>query len=139
MFTPTMDEQIGKKLNRRRKLLGLTQADLARALSVGFQQIHKYECGINKISAATLWKMAEALEVHPDYFFGGTAPDEGDRASEPELDALVGSVQVLPPTVQRGLLELVRSMAEDSAKQFRTTRARHQPNPSSPSRDLAIA
>ena len=83
--------------------------------------------------------MAEALEVHPDYFFGGTGPTEGDRASEPELDALVGSVQVLPPTVHRGLLGLARSMAEDSAKQFHTTRARHQLNPSSPSRNHAIA
>ena len=129
MFTPTMDEQIGKKLNRRRKLLGLTQADLARALSVGFQQIHKYECGMNKISAATLWKMAQALEVRPDYFFGGTEPDEGKRASETELDALVGSVRLLPPTVQRNLLALARSMAADSSRNSRTTQARQQPSP----------
>ena len=139
MFTFSMDEQIGRKLHGRRKVIGLTQAELARKIGVGVQQIHKYECGINRTSAATLWKMAQALEVRPDYFFGGTEPDEGKRAGESELEALVGSVQALPPSIQRNLVALARSMAVDSLKHVRTTQVRQQPAPHSPSQTHAIA
>mgnify|MGYP002716648529 CR=1 FL=1 len=47
---------------RRRRLLGLTQQQLALKVGIRFQQIQKYECGANRISAARLWQLAEALE-----------------------------------------------------------------------------
>ena len=56
------------RLRRRRRLLGLTQQQLAGACGVRFQQIQKYECGANRISAARLWQLAEVLEVPISYF-----------------------------------------------------------------------
>ena len=58
-----VDIYVGKRLRRRRRLLGLTQQDLASQVGVRFQQIQKYECGANRISAARLWQLSEALEV----------------------------------------------------------------------------
>ena len=57
-----IDVHLGKRLRRRRRLLGLTQQQLAETVGVRFQQIQKYECGANRISAARLWQLAEALE-----------------------------------------------------------------------------
>jgi transcriptional regulator with XRE-family HTH domain len=67
----TVDEHIGRRLLRRRRALGLTQGQLAVSIGVRFQQIQKYECALNKISASRLWRLAEALEVPVTYFFEG--------------------------------------------------------------------
>jgi len=78
-----IDLHLGKRLRRRRRLLGLTQQQLAMAVGVRFQQIQKYECGANRISAARLWQLAEALEVQVSYFFDGLA-EQQDRAETAE-------------------------------------------------------
>jgi transcriptional regulator with XRE-family HTH domain len=57
-----IDLHLGRRLRRRRRLLGLTQQQLAVQVGIRFQQIQKYECGANRISAARLWQLAEALE-----------------------------------------------------------------------------
>jgi len=54
-----IDVHLGKRLRRRRRLLGLTQQQLAGACGVRFQQIQKYECGANRISAARLWQLSD--------------------------------------------------------------------------------
>ena len=66
-----IDVHLGKRMRRRRRLLGLTQQQLAMACGVRFQQIQKYECGANRISAARLWQLSEALEVPIGYFYDG--------------------------------------------------------------------
>lgn len=71
-----IDLHLGKRLRRRRRLLGLTQQQLAGACGVRFQQIQKYECGANRISAARLWQLSEALEVPIGYFYDGLDRDE---------------------------------------------------------------
>jgi transcriptional regulator with XRE-family HTH domain len=71
-----IDVYLGKRLRRRRRLLGLTQQQLAGTVGVRFQQIQKYECGANRISAARLWQLSEALEVPVGYFYDGLS----DRA-----------------------------------------------------------
>ena len=68
-----IDLHLGKRLRRRRRLLGLTQQQLAQGVGVRFQQIQKYECGANRISAARLWQLAQALEVPISYFYDGIA------------------------------------------------------------------
>ncbi|HUZ11304.1 MAG TPA: helix-turn-helix transcriptional regulator [Caulobacteraceae bacterium] len=76
-----IDLHLGKRLRRRRRLLGLTQQQLASACGVRFQQIQKYECGANRISAARLWRIAEALDVEVGYFFEGlSAPPQSTPA-----------------------------------------------------------
>src|ERR1700761_928078 len=68
-----IDLHLGKRLRRRRRLLGLTQQQLANSVGIRFQQIQKYECGANRISAARLWQLAEALETPVAYFYDGLA------------------------------------------------------------------
>lgn len=69
---------IAKRLEKRRKLMGLTMGQLAERVGIRFQQIQKYECGANRISAHRLFQIANALEVKVDYFYEGletTAPE----------------------------------------------------------------
>ena len=98
-----IDLHLGKRLRRRRRLLGLTQQQLASAVGVRFQQIQKYECGANRISAARLWELAEALEVPINYFYEGL---EAEAASDTANDAVKRSEQVL---ARKETLDLVRA------------------------------
>ena len=82
-----IDLHLGRRLRRRRRLLGLTQQQLALQVGIRFQQIQKYECGANRISAARLWQLAEALETPIAYFYEGLAEalerlPTGEAASE---------------------------------------------------------
>ena len=74
-----MDQKInlllGRRLRSRRRLMGLTQTQLAIRVGVRFQQIQKYENGANRISAARLWRFCQALEVPVSYFFDGLPLD----------------------------------------------------------------
>jgi transcriptional regulator with XRE-family HTH domain len=55
-------------------MLGLTQHKLAELIGVTYQQLHKYEKGINRIYAGQLYRIAGALGVDIDYFFEGIEP-----------------------------------------------------------------
>jgi transcriptional regulator with XRE-family HTH domain len=58
-----IDKLLGAQIRIRRNAIGLSQEALAAAIGVTFQQIQKYEKGVNRVSAATLFRIAEALEV----------------------------------------------------------------------------
>jgi transcriptional regulator with XRE-family HTH domain len=58
-----VDAYIGARMLDRRAALGLSQADLSRALGVSFQQVQKYERGVNRVSAARLFDICRALKV----------------------------------------------------------------------------
>ena len=64
-----VDIYVGEKLKERRKLLGLSQTELADMLALSFQQIQKYEKGKNRISASRLVDLSNVLEVSISYFF----------------------------------------------------------------------
>lgn len=66
-----IDLHIGRRLRRRRRVLGLTQQQLGERLNIRFQQVQKYECGANRVSAARLWYLARALETDISYFYDG--------------------------------------------------------------------
>ena len=66
-----IDIHLGRRLRRRRRILGLTQQQLAGACGVRFQQIQKYECAANRVSAARLWRLSKVLEVAASYFYEG--------------------------------------------------------------------
>jgi DNA-binding XRE family transcriptional regulator len=79
--TEDIDKRLGRRLRSRRRLLGLTQLQVAEAVGVRFQQIHKYELATNKISAARLWALARALDVPIGYFFEGVDERWGKAAA----------------------------------------------------------
>lgn len=66
-----IDLQLGRRLRRRRRLLGLTQEELGVCCGVRFQQIQKYESAANKMSASMIARLAQALSVEAGYFYEG--------------------------------------------------------------------
>ena len=66
-----LDIHVGRRLRARRRLIGMTQHELAEAVGLRFQQIQKYECAANRISATRLFRLAGELGVDVDYFFEG--------------------------------------------------------------------
>ena len=63
-----VDVHVGMRVRQRRTLLGMSQEKLGEAVGLTFQQIQKYECAANRMSAARLWQLAEVLEVPVSYF-----------------------------------------------------------------------
>lgn len=66
-----VDVYVGERLRIARKYLGLSQEQLANMSGVTFQQVQKYEKGVNRISASRLYILAKALNVEIGFFFEG--------------------------------------------------------------------
>jgi transcriptional regulator with XRE-family HTH domain len=71
MCCTRIDVLLGKRIRHRRRLLNVTQAELAAACGIRFQQIQKYECAANKLSVARLVDIARALECEPATLLNG--------------------------------------------------------------------
>lgn len=77
-----IDLHLGRRVRWRRRLLNLTQADVAARCGVGFQQIQKYESAANSMSASMLWRISRALETNVEFFYSGLAVElAGDEIS----------------------------------------------------------
>lgn len=70
-MTRSLDAEIGKRVRHRRWALSVTQRDLASSIGVKFQQIQKYETGVNRISASRLWLISKSLSVPITFFYEG--------------------------------------------------------------------
>lgn len=71
-----IDQHVGSRVRMRRMLLGLSQEKLGEKLGVTFQQVQKYEKGMNRIGASRLQRMAEILDVPPSFFFDDAKNNE---------------------------------------------------------------
>ena len=80
-----IDLRVARRIREQRLRAGMTQQDLARTIGVAFQQTHKYERGISRVSAGRLYHIATALQTPIEYFF---APDEAATCVETDADAL---------------------------------------------------
>jgi transcriptional regulator with XRE-family HTH domain len=69
-----LDRRIGVRLRELRRSRGLTQQQMADALGMAYQQVHKVEAGRNRISAGHLWRAMNVLKVEPNEFFGNLEP-----------------------------------------------------------------
>ena len=94
--TAAIDDHIGARIRERRVMLGVSQQQLAEMISVTYQQAHKYERGINRVSAGRLFEIARALSAPISYFYEGIG-QEGPRQIAPH---------------QRMMLEIARNFAE---------------------------
>lgn len=103
-----IDLHVGKRLRRRRRLLGLTQQQLAESIGIRFQQIQKYECGANRVTASRLYELSVALNVPVNYFFEGlqamNAPTAQPGAPANDRDLIAADV-----LSQKETLELIRA------------------------------
>ena len=64
-----IDSYVGARIRMRRQLLGMSQERLGEQIGVTFQQVQKYEKGINRIGASRLQRIAEVLQTSPSFFF----------------------------------------------------------------------
>lgn len=71
-----VDAYVGLRLKTCRLIKGLSQEQMADCLGITFQQIQKYEKGINRISAGRLYEIARALDVKVSYFYDGFVEDD---------------------------------------------------------------
>jgi transcriptional regulator with XRE-family HTH domain len=124
-----IDVHLGRRLRRRRRLLGLTQQQLAGACGVRFQQIQKYECAANRMSAARLWQLSEVLQVPVSYFYEGLVEAQSEARPGEERDGresrdifgrkettdLIQAFYRLSERPRQRLLDLAKSLHEAEA------------------------
>ena len=108
-----VDRHVGAKVRERRLALGLTQQQLAELVGTTYQQAHKYEKGVNRISAGRLHALARALGVDIGYFYEGLGSGEPARptARQRQMLELARSFAVLPRRQQEALAEMARVLA----------------------------
>jgi transcriptional regulator with XRE-family HTH domain len=74
------DQHVGARVRMRRKMLAMSQEQLADALGITYQQVQKNETGINRIAAGRLQQISHILQVPVAFFFEG-APPHGSNGS----------------------------------------------------------
>lgn len=122
---------LGARLRQRRQLAGLTQQQLGQAVGVRFQQIQKYECGANKLSAAMLSEIARALNVSVSFFYEGLGEGDSGQPSElrdlmqrKETIELLRALNGLEERKRRQLIKLVMALNGDREQSGEDKRAR---------------
>jgi transcriptional regulator with XRE-family HTH domain len=129
-----IDVHVGNRVRLQRMLIGISQEKLGERLGLTFQQVQKYEKGINRIGASRLFELSRVLGV-PVQFFYDDAPSSGtqqsatpglsERASDSHVFEFLSSREGLElnrafsrisdPKVRKSVLDLVRSLADESA------------------------
>jgi len=117
-----VDVHVGKRIRHRRWMNGTTQQQLAESVGIKFQQIQKYETGMNRVSASRLWDIATVLDVPVSFFFEGLdaqSKGESDKADMPsdiltdrEALELLRSYYAIPENQRRRLFDLARVLSE---------------------------
>ncbi len=104
-----IDAHVGHQIRQRRAALGISQEQLAGALGLSFQQVQKYERGVNRVGASRLHDLAQALDVPIGYFFDAL-PDTSPRPPD-SVRGMQGTPQNLDGDIlnRRETLELVRA------------------------------
>lgn len=124
-----VDVHVGKRIRHRRWMVGMTQQQLGEIVGIKFQQIQKYETGMNRVSASRLWDIAAAVDVQISFFFEGldaseedivhaaTSADKlkGDLLADKEALELVRSYYAIPEQQRRRLFDLARVLSDTAA------------------------
>lgn len=128
-----VDIHVGSRVRLRRMLVGFSQEKLGDSMGLTFQQIQKYEKGVNRIGASRLFKLSQVLDVPVQFFFEGM-PSAGGSANlgmaERDNDAFLyeflntrdglelnrAFIKVGDTNVRRSVIDLVRSLGRSSAK-----------------------
>jgi transcriptional regulator with XRE-family HTH domain len=126
-----IDGQVGNRLRLRRMMIGMSQERLGEMLGLTFQQVQKYEKGVNRIGAGRLFEIARILGVPIQYFYESVteqlaaAPGFGERDSQPVLEFVssgdglqlsLAYMRIKDPKVRKRVLDLVKSLAEDNTE-----------------------
>ena len=131
-----MDIHVGSRVRLRRMLLGMSQEKLGDHLGLTFQQVQKYEKGINRIGASRLFDLSKTLGVPINYFYEdapvtgpGLAEDQsdyGEKTGESSVFDFLSTreglelnkafVKITDARVRRTIVELVRNLVGDHDK-----------------------
>ena len=125
-----VDLHVGKKLKQKRLERGISQDDLAGSVNLTFQQVQKYEKGVNRVSASKLYDFAKFLKTDITYFFDGIEGYEtsdkneiyyasdvsqtafGDDIKPKEIEILTSSYKkVSNSEVRKNILALLKSLS----------------------------
>lgn len=125
-----IDIHVGSRVRLRRMVLGISQEKLGEKLGLTFQQVQKYEKGVNRISASRLYQLCTILDVPVQFFFdevplvasSDAQPGFAEGGSDGQLLDLLNSreglelnrafAKISDPRVRRKVIELVRSIAD---------------------------
>lgn len=113
-----VDVHVGKRIRHRRWMIGMTQQQLAEKVGIKFQQIQKYETGMNRVSASRLWDIARSVDVPVSFFFDGLTDSqvqdgvEGDILADKEALQLVRAYYAMPEAQRRQIFELARVLSD---------------------------
>lgn len=114
-----VDVHVGKRIRHRRWMIGMTQQQLADRVGIKFQQIQKYETGMNRVSASRLWDIADTMEVPISFFFEGLDTGnrtdveiEGDLLADKEALLLIRSYYAIPEAQRRRLFDLAKVLSD---------------------------
>ena len=119
--TQRIDDRIGRRIFMARQARSLSQSALAGRLGVSFQQVQKYECGANRVSAARLYQIARALDWPVEWFFeavdgAGADPVDAEGVERflaiPRVRELAELWQTLAPGARSTVLAMLRLMGE---------------------------
>lgn len=126
------DVELGERIKLRRKALSISQQRLGEALGVSFQQIQKYEKGVNRISASSLQVISDFLDMKPEYFYNDPGQDSIKRPGfaegsdgfdvikmlrDPEFKELSQAFSsITDPKIRQNILDLVRSLSSNTNK-----------------------
>ena len=128
-----IDRLVGQRLRWRRRELRLTQEKLGELLSLTFQQVQKYEKGVNRISAGRLYEIAAALGVQIAYFYDGASellPNRDSVVAEQDaspqtpilsadtLELIAAFQTITDPSVRKSILSNVSAMANALGKEL---------------------
>jgi transcriptional regulator with XRE-family HTH domain len=122
-----VDTHVGQKICARRIFLGMSQTELGDAIGLTFQQVQKYEKGMNRVGASRLQQISGALGVSPMYFFDGAptigkkmpAPKEGELSEGAILSFLAtregatlvrGFLAVKQKSIRHNLIEFIGTL-----------------------------
>ena len=130
-----IDAHVGGRVRLWRMLLGMSQEKLAEKLGLTFQQVQKYEKGINRIGASRLYELSQLLGVGVDFFYEdapvgvsslpvnpGFAEANGENYIVDFLNSREGLelnrafTRITDAKVRRSIIELVRSLANEAAE-----------------------
>ena len=131
MSTPhPVDIHVGRRLRLKRTFLGLSQEAVGKQIGVTFQQIQKYERGINRMGASRLYDFAKALGIQVSYFFEGfgdyvmedgtalaaaepnaTSFEHEDVNNRETLEVMRAYYRIKNPALRKRVVELIKAMA----------------------------
>lgn len=119
-----IDRQVGSRIRARRRELGMSQTDVSVQLGLAFQQVQKYEKGINRVGSGRLQHIASILQVPIEFFFDYTPGGKAKAKAAPpdfvdeflvsaEGHALARAFGRIPDAkLRRNLVNSVKSIAE---------------------------